>query len=207
MIAWHQGICDMEPYYRMTAGIIYFFQMAALSRAYRKTGDQKILCDSASEPAAILVVRVVWVVAVIASIFLYVAFPSALRWGTLPLGAPARIFGIVAGIATDLLILWILRSLGKSISAALKIRDGQRLVTEGPYRYVRHPLYGAGILLFFSLALISANWFLGLVGIGFQLFVMLVRTPLEERMLIDHFGEEYQCYMKHTGAYFPRGRQ
>ena len=194
----------MESYYRMAAGIIYFFQMAALSRAYRSTGDRKALYDPARESRAVMVVRVVWAAAVVVAIGLYVAFPAALSWSTFHVGEPVRVFGIVAGIATDLLILWILRSLGKNISAALKVRDTQRLVTHGPYRYVRHPLYSAGIPLFLALSLISANWFLGIIGIGFQLFLMVVRTPVEERMLIEHFGDEYRRYMRVTGAHFPR---
>jgi len=194
----------MELYCRMSVGIIYFFQMAALTSFYRKTDDKKILYNAASETPLSLVIRSTWVFAVIASISLYVGFPALLGWGELHLNNTVRVIGIILGIASDLLILWILASLGRNISAALKVRDNQRLVTEGPYRYVRHPLYTAGIPLFFSIALISSNWFLGLIGIGFQLFVMLVRTPLEEKMLLDHFGEEYRSYMKNTGAHFPK---
>jgi protein-S-isoprenylcysteine O-methyltransferase Ste14 len=194
----------MELYCRMSVWIIYFFQMAALIYSYKKTNDKKILYDPARETRLLFIVRVLWVYAIIAAILLYILIPDSLKWGELHLSNTLRIFGIVTGIASDLLVVWILVSLGKNISAALKIRENQRLVTEGPYRYVRHPLYSAGIPLFFSIALISANWFLGLIGIGFQLFVMLVRTPMEEKMLLEHFGEEYRSYMKKTGAYFPR---
>lgn len=194
----------MESFCRMSVGIIYFFQMAALIYFYKKTNDKKILYDPARETKLFFIVRVIWVYAIIGSICLYIIFPESLRWGELNLNNTMRVVGIIVGIVSDLLILWILASLGKNISAALKIRDNHRLVTEGPYRYVRHPLYSAGIPLFFSISLISSNWFLGLIGIGFQLFIMLVRTPLEEKMLIDYFGDEYRSYMKKTGAHFPR---
>lgn len=194
----------MESLCRMSVGIIYFFQMAALIYFYKKTNDKKILYDPARETKLFFIVRVIWVYAIIGSICLYILFPDLLTWGELNLNNAMRVVGIIVGIVSDLLILWILASLGKNISAALKIRDNHRLVTEGPYRYVRHPLYSAGIPLFFSISLISSNWFLGLIGIGFQLFIMLVRTPLEEKMLIDHFGDEYRSYMKKTGAHFPR---
>lgn len=196
----------MEPYCRMAVGIIYFFQMAALTICYKKTNDKKILHDSDRETAFFVAIRSIWAFAVIASILLYVLFPVALKWGELDLNNTVRVIGMIIGIASDLLILWILVSLGKNISAALKVRDNQQLVTSGPYRYVRHPLYSAGLLLFFSIFLISANWLLGLIGIGFQLFLMLVRTPLEEQMLIEHFGEEYRRYMQQTGAHMPRFR-
>lgn len=194
----------MDSYYRISVGVIYFFQMAALIYSYKKTNDKKILYDPARETRLLFIVRVIWVYAIIAAIVLYILFPDSLNWGELHLNNTLRIIGIITGIASDLLVVWILVSLGKNISAALKIRDNHRLVTEGPYRYVRHPLYSAGIPLFFSIALMSSNWFLGLIGIGFQLFVMLVRTPKEEKMLLEHFGDEYRRYMEKTGAHFPK---
>lgn len=102
----------MEPYYRMSVGIIYFFQMAALTYSYRKTNDEKILCNPARETFMLLTVRVVWVIAVIASILLYVILPDYLRWAELDLSNAVRFIGIIIGIASDLLILWILVSLG-----------------------------------------------------------------------------------------------
>ncbi len=194
----------MKIFFRITVGIIYFFQMSILIYFYRATNDKKIFHDTAREPLLFMTIRFIWVIAVIASISLYMVFPASLKWGELNLDNTVRVFGITLGIAADLLILWVLVSLGKNISAALKVRDNQRLVTGGPYRYVRHPLYTAGLPLFFSISLISSNWFLGLIGIGFQLFLMLVRTPLEEEMLIEHFGDEYQRYIDRTGAYFPK---
>ena len=193
----------METYYQVSVGIIYFSQMAALVCSYKKTNDKNILYDSAGESRLFFFVRAVWAFAVVASVALYVIFPPALRWSSLNLNNTIRVVGIIMGTASDLLIVWTLASLGKNISAALKMRDDHRLVTEGPYRYVRHPLYTAGLPLFFSISLVSSNWFLGLIGIGFQLFLMLVRTPMEEEMLIDYFGDEYRRYIERTGAHFP----
>jgi protein-S-isoprenylcysteine O-methyltransferase Ste14 len=195
---------NVEIFYRVSVGIIYFFQVVALIFFYRRTNDKKILYDTARETSLFITIRSMWVISVILSILLYMLFPASLEWGKFKVQNSVRVFGIVSGIGTDILILWILASLGKNISAALKVRESQQLVTHGPYRYVRHPLYSAGLLLFFSIALISSNWFLGLIGISFQLFIMYIRTPLEEEMLIEHFGEEYLNYIKRTGAHFPK---
>lgn len=196
----------MESIYRMSVGLIYFFQMAALTIFYRKTGDNGILYEPGRETRLLMTIRSAWVFAVIASICLYVVFPLSLKWGELHLGDTVRVSGIIVGIASDALILWILASLGRNISAGLKVRDSHRLVTDGPYRYVRHPLYSAGIPLFLAISLISSNWIPGFVGIGFQLFIMIVRTPSEEKMMIEHFGDEYRSYIRKTGAFFPRIR-
>lgn len=163
-----------------------------------------MLHDTCKETPLLVACRSIWAAAVIVTIALYLISPVFLAWSNLHWGNTARTIGVLLGIGADLFIVWVLISLGKNISAALKVRDNQHLVTTGPYRYVRHPLYSAGIVLFSSITLVSANWILGLLGIGFQLFIMYLRTPLEEKMLIVHFGDEYQQYMKRSGAFFPK---
>ncbi len=197
----------MEIQFRISVAVIYFFQFALLLFFYKRTNDKTILYGSEAEPTPLIVVRSTWVILIISSILLYIISPEYLKYGELNLSRSVRIFGILIGMVSDSLIFVILVSLGKNISAALKVRVDQYLVTTGPYRYVRHPLYSVGILLFFSIALVSSNWFLGLLGICFQLFIMYTRTPLEEKMLIEHFGEEYRRYIKKTGAFFPRFRK
>ena len=56
---------------------------------------------------------------------------------------------------------------------------------------------------FTALSLMAASWLIALLfALGFP--VILMRTPLEEQMLIEAFGDDYRAYMKHTGRYFPR---
>ena len=194
----------MVNFYRPAVGIIYFCQFFLLLYFYKKTKDGKILHDTVKETPLLVICRSVWAAAVICSITLYLIFPALFAWADLDLLNGIRTFGILIGIGANLLILWILVSLGTNISAALKVRDNQHLVTTGTYKYIRHPLYTAGLFLFCSITLTSANWFLGFLGIGFQLFIMCLRTPLEEEMLIEHFGDEYRQYIKRTGAFFPK---
>ena len=196
----------MDLNYRISVAVIYFLQMALLLYFYKATKDKTILHSSDVEPILLVVIRSSWVILVISSILLYIIYPAALKWGELNLSHTVRVIGIIVGIISDFLILWVLVSLGKNISAALKVRINQQLVTIGPYRYVRHPLYSVGIILFLSVTLVSSNWILGIVGICFQLFIMFTRTPLEEKMLMEHFGEEYRRYIEKTGAFFPRFR-
>lgn len=197
-------INNMEYKYRISTAIIYFLQMFLLFYFYNKTEDNNVLFDSAVESTCCVVIRSTWAILIIISISLYLIFPSALRWGSVNLAATFRNIGIFVGMISNALILWVLISLGKNISAALKVRADQQLVTTGPYRYARHPLYSCGILLFFSIGLISANWYLGVIGIAFQFFIMYARTPLEEKILIQHFGNEYELYVKTTGTFFPK---
>ena len=103
------------------------------------------------------------------------------------------------------LVFWILRALGRNFSTSLAVSE--TLVTDGPYRFVRHPMYAAFLLLWTLFALIAANWFVGAAGIAAFVIVLVVRTPKEERLLLGLFGDEYRAYMHRTGRIVPRLRR
>jgi len=87
-------------------------------------------------------------------------------------------------------------------SSRLVIAEGQRLVTDGLYRRIRHPLYVGEITrnLGFTLILTSGYGFaLVLLGSMFLLF----RIRREERMMLEEFGDEYRAYMAHTWRLIP----
>jgi protein-S-isoprenylcysteine O-methyltransferase Ste14 len=197
---------DMELGYRIAVGILYFGQMAALIVGYSHTHDRRVLYHAERESRLMGSVRGVWAGLIMVLIALYTLVPVALQWGHIPLPHVVRWLGLLGGITAEFLILWTVLALGKNISATLHIHEAHRLVTEGPYRYVRHPLYSGGVLLFVSLALMASNWIIGVLGIGFQVLIIAIRTPEEERMLRDHFGESYQRYMDQAGALFPKIR-
>jgi protein-S-isoprenylcysteine O-methyltransferase Ste14 len=77
------------------------------------------------------------------------------------------------------------------------------LVTTGPYRWVRHPFYVSVLLLVCGAALLAANWFIGVCGL-LVFALQAIRTRIEERKLVERFGEEYRLYMKRTGRFAPR---
>jgi protein-S-isoprenylcysteine O-methyltransferase Ste14 len=65
-------------------------------------------------------------------------------------------------------------------------------------------MYTAFLAAFTGLVLVCANWFVGLAaGLGYGA-AMLIRTPGEERMLIEEFGDEYRAYMARTGRFLPK---
>jgi protein-S-isoprenylcysteine O-methyltransferase Ste14 len=101
------------------------------------------------------------------------------------------------------LIYWVFSSLGKNVTQTVAIRKEHSLVTSGPYRWVRHPLYSVGLLLFLSFSLLAANWFIAL-AIAAALKILSLRTTIEEARLVDKFGDDYRQYMQSTGRYLPR---
>lgn len=133
----------------------------------------------------------------------YVISPSTVEWASVPLPVWFRWVGIVTGILCSLLMYWTLNSLGKNLTDTVVTRAEATLVTQGPYRWVRHPFYVTTALLMASVTVLAANWLIGAASV-LVLGLLAVRTPKEERMLIEKFGQQYRDYMATTGRFFPR---
>jgi protein-S-isoprenylcysteine O-methyltransferase Ste14 len=130
-------------------------------------------------------------------------FTGWLSFGQFALPDAIRIAGFVIGAWSMWWFYRIHRMLGDNWSPVLEIRRKHTLITGGPYRYVRHPMYSDMMLWLVSFALITANWFYALT-IATGLAVMLaVRIPDEERLMLDRFGEQYRAYMKRTKRLIP----
>ncbi|CZQ86486.1 isoprenylcysteine carboxyl methyltransferase [Trichococcus palustris] len=108
-------------------------------------------------------------------------------------------------IATVGVLFWIYAQsvLDRNWSGNLKIQKGHKLMTTGPYGRIRHPIYAAMLLWSVGLALFTAHTFFVLLLIIVIIF-MSSRVPKEEKIMIEHFGEEYKKYMKKTGRYLPK---
>lgn len=95
-------------------------------------------------------------------------------------------------------------SLGRNISETVLTKEDHELVTKGPYRWVRHPLYTAGTLLLIGAALTAANALLGALTALAAVLIRLVVVPHEEARLIETFGDAYRDYRRRTGTLLPR---
>jgi protein-S-isoprenylcysteine O-methyltransferase Ste14 len=135
--------------------------------------------------------------------FGYLISPATFQWAAVPLPNWLRGIGVVAGALCSPLMYWTLSSLGKNLTDTVITRTDATLVTQGPYRWVRHPFYVTAALLMASATLLTANWLIGL-GSVIVLALLAIRTPKEERMLIERFGEQYRDYMARTGRFFPK---
>jgi len=122
-------------------------------------------------------------------------FPAGIRW----LGA-----GLI--FAGDFLFIWSHKALGSNWSPILEIRKGHTLVTDGPYRFIRHPMYAAIFLIGIGVSLLSANWIVALSYMMPTASLYLVRVSDEEEMMIGQFGDEYRQFMTRTGHLIPKLR-
>jgi protein-S-isoprenylcysteine O-methyltransferase Ste14 len=171
---------------------------------YRAAGITRETLYSAREGAVFAVARTLLLGCSLAALVGYLAAPPRMDWASLPLSTWLRWVGIVLAVAGLGLVTWVLRALGHNFSTTLSIKRDQTLVTHGPYRWVRHPMYSAFVLLWVAFSLASTSWLVGLTGLAAFALVMAVRTPREERMLTERFGDEYRAYMGRTGRFLPR---
>jgi protein-S-isoprenylcysteine O-methyltransferase Ste14 len=137
--------------------------------------------------------------------YVYV-FSTRLDFAHLPLPAWLRWLGAGALLAATGLLWWTHRVLGRNWSGVLEIHKGHALVTEGPYRLVRHPMYLAFFVFGVGLLLLPANWLIGAANLAAITWMYVIRAPSEEQMMIEHFGDAYRQYMQSTGRLLPRLR-
>ncbi len=133
----------------------------------------------------------------------YLIYPASIQWAKLPLPAALRWSGAVTGLLCAGLMFWTLASLGKNLTDTVATRAGATLVTDGPYRLVRHPFYVVAGLLMLSVTLLSASAAIGVAGLV-VITLLALRTPNEERRLLETFGEPYAAYRRRTGAFLPK---
>jgi protein-S-isoprenylcysteine O-methyltransferase Ste14 len=131
--------------------------------------------------------------------------PSSMAWSSLPLPAWLRWAGLATAALGGILLVWTLRTLGMNLTDTVVTRRAHTLVTGGPYRWVRHPFYGAAFLIFLGNALAAANWFLFAAG-AIAFILLAARSRIEERKLLERFGEPYRAYRERTGRFLPRLR-
>ena len=105
----------------------------------------------------------------------------------------------LAGAALGVLTLCY-NTLG-NFSVYPEIRAGARLITGGPYRYVRHPMYSAVLLMMAGVALFNGTW-LNLAGLAMTAAAVTAKAAREERLLLAAFPG-YAAYRAATGRFLP----
>ena len=136
--------------------------------------------------------------------FLIVGFPllilpglDAVRYQWTHMPTVLRALGLAAYVPGFLWIFSVMKE-NTYLSRVVKIdvERGQEVITSGPYRVVRHPMYGAVILLVLCMPFALGSW-LSLVPASLMVVLLLVRTSLEDKMLHEEL-EGYTEYAART---------
>lgn len=174
--------------------IIWLISEIALNRLLRSASTDKQNADKNS-------LSIIWFTVVISNaIAYYLAMTTYFPIGSSLIIGHAGLALIYIGI---LLRLIVVRSLGRYFTVDVTIREGHQLKTDGFYKYLRHPSYFASLLSFVGFGISLNNWVsLILVTVAITT-VFIIRINVEEKVLIDQFGEEYLEYKRNTKGLIP----
>lgn len=192
----------------MTPGLAEFIWAAGLvawvviriphQKRARKTGvvrNAKTLIDRlalAAAAAGLCVIPIIYVATGFPAFADY-PFQPWLAW-----------LGLVVELAFLCLFYASHRQLGKNWSVTLEIRNEHRLVTDGLYRYVRHPMYLSFWLWAIAQFCLLPNGIAGAAGLAGVAILYFSRVRHEEAMMRDAFGASYDDYARRTGRIIPK---
>ena len=115
--------------------------------------------------------------------------------------SPLPVLGLVFCALGLGLAVWARRHIGRNWGMPMSLKEDPELVTSGPYRYIRHPIY-SGILLGMLASSLAGGliWLLLAVVFG-TIFAIAARA--EERLMLQQFPEQYAQYRARTKAMIP----
>jgi protein-S-isoprenylcysteine O-methyltransferase Ste14 len=120
---------------------------------------------------------------------------------------PLRVVPLISGIVCFVIGLWLFyrshAGLGTNWSITLEVRERHRLITQGIYRRIRHPMYSALVLYGAAHALVIPNWVAGPSNLVALAVLFALRIRAEESMMLEQFGDEYTAYMARTKRLVP----
>ena len=111
-------------------------------------------------------------------------------------------FAATTAIASVWLWLWVLRALGHHWALMARVVEGHRLVTEGPYRLVRNPIYLSMFGMLVATGLVVTSWWVLPLAAGVFLAVNAIRIRAEEKLLRVSFGLKFDDYAFRVPAMF-----
>lgn len=107
---------------------------------------------------------------------------------------------ILTGIVLRFIII---RSLGKYFTVDVTIKQDHKIKKEGFYKYLRHPSYAFSLLTSLGLGLYLNNWLSLILAFLPPFFAFIFRIKIEEKALVEQFGDEYLNYVKKTKKLIP----
>ena len=121
-----------------------------------------------------------------------------------PFDSLVQIVGVFLTAFGYFLSIWSVLARGR-YATSWEMPENHKLVTGGPYRYVRHPSYLAYLILFTGLFLMLLNLIAAIPFVAVPGYIKIV--DIEEKLLTERFGEEYLQYQQTTGRFFPKRKK
>ena len=119
---------------------------------------------------------------------------------------PLRLAGLAIAVASALFAAWGMWSLGKSYGIRMDLYEGHRLVTGGPYRITRHPMYLGIVSFHVGATLAMESLALLVITLVYVIPFTAVRIRAEDRVLAAGFGDEFRMFAGRVPALVPFAR-
>jgi protein-S-isoprenylcysteine O-methyltransferase Ste14 len=174
--------------------LIWFLSEILLNRLLRANKSDKQGVDKGS-------IRIIWItigvantLAILSAIFL--KFPICHKLWVSVLGLTLIILGMIMRFLA-------IHSLGRYFTVDVTIRENHKIKQDGIYKLIRHPSYSGSLLSFIGFGLSLNNWFSLVIVTILITWVMIYRISIEEKVLINQFGQEYLNYKSHSFRLIP----
>lgn len=189
---------------RILVGAVGVVILTLLALRRRASGDLGIEVEQRVPDTVVEVLRNLLIGPAAIGVIAWLIHPAWMAWSSIGLPVWARWGGAALLVLATVGVWSAFGALGRNFATTLVIQRDHELVTSGPYRYVRHPMYTLGAAMFVGLMLVTDSWFIGALGASGMLLLMIARTPREEAMLATRFGDAWVEYVRHTGRLLPR---
>ena len=200
LVAW--GLTDLEGFLGHPARLAYLVLMAflqiggALTRAggFGAGPGEKVV---KRQRLALLLLQLIPLAIVVAG-----PYCDRRNIAVLSSANACRYLGLGMSAAGFCLMQWAVVCLGRQFSVEVTLQEGHRLVSEGIYRYLRHPRY-LGLLLFFAGLSCVFRSSLSLLLVLALAPILLWRMHDEEKLMHQQFGPDWEAYVERTWRLIP----
>jgi protein-S-isoprenylcysteine O-methyltransferase Ste14 len=110
---------------------------------------------------------------------------------------------VALAVASVWLVAAAVRTLGKQWALAARLVEGHKLITEGPYGFVRNPIYTGMLGMLVATGLAMEHWAALDVAVVVFAVGLVIRVRSEEKLLRAAFGREFEEYAKRVPAVLP----
>jgi len=118
-------------------------------------------------------------------------------------GIAFGVFTIGVAAASVWLVWAAVRHLGKQWAVAARLVENHKLITTGPYSYVRNPIYTGMLGMLIATGLAMEHWIALIVAVVLFAIGLVIRVRSEEKLLRAAFGEEFEEYARRVPAVLP----
>lgn len=119
------------------------------------------------------------------------------------LDVTVAIIAVALAVGSVWLVIVAVRTLGKQWALAARLVEGHKLIVDGPYRWVRNPIYAGMLGMLLATGLVATQWLAFMAATVIFFVGTVIRVRSEETLLRQEFGPEFDAYARRVPALIP----